>query len=436
MSRRDYGAGSCYQRHTAECPPPKKVKRKGGTVVEERPAHTCKGRWVFAFDTGWTSDGTRRRVTVTAKTKPEVLRKAKAKQAELDQGAGAAGTITVKAWAERWLAMRRRELRPSAYDALAGPIMSWVVPTIGARKVDKVTPADLRAVAEAMRDAGLASSSVHGAHKKVQQLLRAALIEGYTVSQRVLELPAPAKGKNDRQAAPLDQVAAVLDQARLLPDGGLRWAIGLVTGLRQGEVLGLTRETVDQELGLLVVDWQLQTLRYVDRRDPSAGFRVPDDFEARQIVGSYHFTRPKTAAGVRVVALPHVLADALRGWLMIAPENPWGLLWSGIDKRDGAPRPRSADDDRAEWYALQEAADRLARDMGQPGVHHPSGRHWLVHELRNNAATQLEEEGAGAPVITSLLGHTSIATSRGYMTARESEQRAALERVAVAYGLT
>lgn len=401
MAGRSYGEGSVYQRKD--------------------------GRWVATFEAGWTPRGTRRRVTVTAKTKPDVLRRRRAKQRELDAGAGSGmGNATVKSWSEVWLATRERELRPKAYAALAVPLRRWVVPTIGKRRLDKLTPADLRLVADAQRAGGLSPASVHSTHKKTQQMLKAALIEGYTVPERVLALPAPPKGKHDRQAMPLDQVAAVLDAAVTLPDGGLRWVLALVTGLRQGEVLGITRAAVDPEAGAIFVDWQLQELRWRDRNDKALGFRIPDDFEARQLVDSYHLTRPKTAAGQRQLHLPAAVANALRGWLMVAPPNPWDLLWCSRDLRDGRPRPRSADDDRAEWYALQDRAD----------VHHPSGRHWYVHELRNTAATQMAEAGVDDTVVTALMGHTSIVTSRGYVTARQEAQRAALERVAGSYGLT
>ncbi len=400
MTREDYGSGSVYQRQD--------------------------GRWVASFEAGWTPRGTRRRVTVTAKTRPEVLRRRRAKQRELDAGSGAGlGNATVKTWCETWLATRERDLRPKAYAALSIPLRRWVVPTIGRRRLDKLTPADLRLVADAQRAAGLAPSSIHTTHKKTQQMLKAALIEGYTVPDRVLALPAPPKGRHDRQAMPLDQVAAVLDAATTLPDHGLRWALALVTGLRQGEVLGITRAAVDPEAGAITVDWQLQELRWRDRRNRAAGFRIPDDFDARQLVDGYHLTRPKTVAGQRDLYLPAPIADALRGWLMVAPPNPWDLVWCSTDRRDGTLRPRSAADDRAEWYALQDTAE----------VHHPSGRPWYVHELRNTAATQMAEAGVDDTVVTALMGHTSIVTSRGYVTARQDAQRAALERVAGSYGL-
>lgn len=399
MSRTDYGTGSVYQRKD--------------------------GRWVAALEAGWRPNGTRRRITVTAKTRAEVLRRKRAKQRELDAGSGGTGHSTVKAWCEAWLTLRERELRPKAYAALAIPLRRWVIPTIGNRRLDKLTPADLRVIQDAQRAAGLSKASIRTTHQKTQQMLKAALIEGYTVPDRVLALPAPPKGRSDRQAMPADQALAILDAARALPDGGLRWALAFVTGMRQGEILGLTRESFDPIAGVIFAEWQLQELRWRDRADRSRGFRVPDDFEARQLVDGYHLTRPKTHAGIREFPLPASLADAVRGWLMTAPANPWGLLWCAQDARDGSPRPRSAADDRREFYALQEAAD----------VAHPDGRHWLVHECRNVAASTFKRDQIDDTVITSLMGHTSIQTTRGYVTTQREQKRAALESNAAAFGL-
>lgn len=398
-SRRDYGSGSVYQR--------------------------SDGRWVAAIEAGWTADGKRRRVTVTAPTKAEVLRRKRDRERELERGAGGTTNTTVKKWCETWLQIREHELRPKAYAALAVPLRRWVITTIGNRRLDRLTPADLRAVADAQRSAGLSPTSIHTTHKKTQQMLRAALVEGYTIPERVLVVPAPPKAKHDRQAIPLDQVAQLLAIARRQPDLGLRWSLALTLGLRQGEVLGLTREAFDPDSGLLSISWQLQELRWRDRHDPAKGFLVPDGFVARHLVDGYHLTQPKSVAGERAIPLPDSLAELVRGWLMVAPPNPWGLLWTQLDKRDGTLRPRSAKDDRTEFKAMQDAAQ----------VAHPSGRPWTVHELRNTAATAFSETGAADVVVTSLMGHTSIVTSRGYMTARQAEQRAALERVARALGV-
>lgn len=88
MTRRAYGAGSVYRRKD--------------------------GRWVGSIEAGYTATGARRRVTVTAKTEPEVKRKLRDRQAALRTEQSTHQRITVKAWADEYLAIRVRELRPKA----------------------------------------------------------------------------------------------------------------------------------------------------------------------------------------------------------------------------------------------------------------------------------------------------------------------------------
>lgn len=68
-------------------------------------------------------------------------------------------------------------------------------------------------------------------------------------------------------------------------------------------------------------------------------------------------------------------------------------------------------------------------------MRHPSGRFYHVHECRNVTATQLRDAEVDPLVITSLLGHSDIATSRGYMRVDRAPKRDALERVAGILGI-
>jgi site-specific recombinase XerD len=89
----------------------------------------------------------------------------------------------------------------------------------------------------------------------------------------------------------------------------------------------------------------------------------------------------------------------------------------GARVADAAGRPANNKHDLEEWHALQGSAE----------VGHPAGRYYHVHEARNLTATQLDELKASENVITSLLGHASIVTSRGYMRVHAEGKRVALE---------
>ena len=390
--------------------PPKEARRDYRTGSVYRRAGD--GLWIATIEAGYTATGGRRRITVSAKTEAEVKRKRRDKVKALEAGEEAGGRVTIKAWADQYLAIRIRDLAPKAYNAAANPIRKWVIPTIGHRRLDELTPGDIRAVHDACRKAGRQAAD---AHRALHTMLNAAISEGHPVPPRVLKVKAPAPPKSDRAAMSIEEGLACLKAAGDLPHGS-RWLFTLLYGQRQGECLGLTWDAVDLDAGAYgeaVIEWQLQPLPYNVPRDRSSGFRVPDGYEARHLVDAYHLVRPKSRAGYRVAPLLEPVRDALLRWRDVAPASPHGLVWPETNGR-----PMNDKHDRAEWWALQEAA----------GVHHPTrtrtvdGKavpgYYHVHECRNFAATMLLEAGVPEHVITDLLGHSSIVTSLRYRTVR------------------
>jgi integrase len=252
-------------------------------------------------------------------------------------------------------------------------------------------------------------------------MLKAARQEGHRVPANVLSVKAPSRVKSDREALGYADAVAILTLVLARPDGA-RWVAALLQGLRQGEALGLTWDAVNFTDRELDVSWQLQSLPYLDTKNKAAGFRVPDGYEARHLTHAYHLVRPKTTSGQRVVPLAPWMGESLQQWRQVAPENPWGLVWCGVDTRNGRvrPTPMRGVTDRRIWEGLQDAAD----------VRHPSGRHYTMHEARNTAATMLFEAEVDPKTITQILGHSSIIVSRGYQTVSRAEARKALEKVA------
>lgn len=451
--RREYGEGSIYQRHDApSCPPliDGPPHPKSGRPTRVRPDHTCQGKWMGTLEAGWTSQGVRRRIPVTGKTRAIVVRRIKAKQRELDDygDTGWNARITVKQWVEIYLERRTlppKPLSPKGWKAAAQPLRRWVVPTIGHRRVADLTPGDVRKVARAQYEAtssrggALSQSTVDSTHRQLMTCLRAAKADGARIADSVFLVEKPGMGRSDRMPLTLEETVRCLDVAQHLPHG-LRWALALLYGARQGELLGLVERCpvdghplIDFEAGVIRLEWQLQELDYVDPRNKKAGFKIPRHLAGRcvHLSGRYHLIPPKTNAGSRELPITPAIAASLRSWLEVRPENKWGLVFPAADGT-----PASDEDDRQEWYAIQSTASLLGADAGLPPVHHPSGkRPYYVHECRNTAATELDEVGASDLVTTSLLGHTSIGTSRRYQKARRPQQLEALAAISARLGL-
>jgi integrase len=402
--RREYGTGSTYQRKS-------------------------DWRWVGTVEHGYSINGKRRRVVVTSKGceggcaerchhRGEIRRKLRDKKAALDKGQATGSRITVKMWADTYLDMRVRDLSPKAYRAAESPIRRWVVPTIGSRRLDQLTPADIRAVGEAQRNRKvrgelkpLKTATVAATQRAMMTMFRAAIREGHHVPERILLVPAPSVPKSDRRGMSLTEGLACLEVASELPHA-TRWVATLLYGMRQGECLGLTWDAIDFDAGQLAIEWQLQPFPYIDTKDKRKGFRVPDDMEARHLVGSYHLKRPKSRQGYRVAPLVPFMRRALLAWRDIAPTNPHNLVWPALDGR-----PANNKHDLEEWHAIQ----------GTAGVGHPAGRYYVVHECRNFAATMLGEMRVDPFVIRSLLGHSDVVTSEGYRNVPQGPLLDALE---------
>lgn len=393
--RRTYGSGSVYKRKS-------------------------DGRYCATIEAGYTKTGGRRRITVTGKTEAEAKTKRKLKLRELDRDqAHTSERTTVKAWSDTWLAMTEKTSRPKTHTKDRAAVRQWIVPTIGARRLDQLTPADRRAVTKAITDAGRTTTSAHAYQGTLTRLLKAAAQEGHRVPANALAFTPPSVAVNDRQAIPIRDVLSMLEVASWLPHGS-RWVAAFLEGLRQGECLGLTWDEVDDET--LTICWQLQPLPYLDKHDRSKGFRVPDGYEARQLDRRMHLVRPKSKAGWRVIPLIPEVAAALNVWRTQAPtHNPHGLVWPAAN---GAPA--NAWQDSEEWKALQDTA----------GVRHPNGRHYHLHEARHTTATILMEMGVPESVRIAIMGHSSIAVTRGYEHVDLTQAREALRGAAGRLGIT
>ena len=408
--RREPGTGSLYQR-------------------------SSDGVWVGTIEAGWTETGARRRITVSDKTQAGAKRKLREKRAQIERdGLPTVGArVTVKQWAEDWLAQVERTMRPGSFATARSSVNLWVIPTIGHKRFGDLTPGDVRAVAQKQRTAGRSSSTELRTHSVLMTMLKAAMLEGHPLHPRVLATKAPTKAVSDREAMTIDQALAILPWASELHHGS-RFLAALLQGMRQAECLGLTWPAVDLDANTITVEWQLKPLPYKVARNRKSGFRIPDGYEARRLsltptidadgnpvepTGAMHLVRPKSKAGYRVIPIVPVMREALVKWrdrsADLIPSNPHNLVWPNLN---GAPTYYKVDDE--EWYGIQQAAD----------VRHPAGRLFTIHEARHTTATLLLEAGVDPTVIVAIMGHSDILTSRGYMHVNTERAREALSKVA------
>ena len=211
-----------------------------------------------------------------------------------------------------------------------------------------------------------------------------ALKRDWVVHNPVMGLLSELRGmrKTEVRTFTIEEAKALLRASTMpmyqgrTPDGNARLQcavnLGLFCGLRMGEIFGLKKENIDFQARVIRIRTSLSRLD---------GLKVP-----------------KSASGVRDVAMPEHVVALLTNWLtkhqVIGPKNPEGLLFT---RRDG--RPFNVDGFRASWGALLVRAG-LATNYLKPTFH--------FHATRHFAASWMIENGWSLPEVAGALGHAKV----------------------------
>lgn len=354
-------------------------------------------------------NGVRRRKMIRSKDKSVVLEKLTALKAELERtGDLITSTMTVEQWFDYWLReIVTKERKPKTVAGYSAVVRNRIVPALGAKtKIDKVTPAKVRAVHDQMATDGLSSGYTLNAHKVMAAALESAFREGRINRNPARMVSAPRTSPKALQALTLPEAIQLLEHVSSDPVMGARWATGLLTGARRGEVIGLEVDRVGDYIDL---SWQLQ---YLPTKAPGVPI-APLDFEYRHVEGWLFLTRPKSRSGWRLVPLVDPLRSILLRHIEATGPNKWGLVFL----HDGKPIDPNVDSQR--WKTVLAAAgiDKQIR----------------LHDLRHTAVDLLYLAGVPEDVIAELVGHSVVSQTRAYKAKGNQErlQKAMLDLTAL-----
>ena len=383
-----------------------KRRSPGEGALYQRP----DGLWAAAVELPPSADGKRRRKVITGKNPVLVRRKLEQLRRQLaDHGDLPTAGQSTGAWLTYWVeSIAAPRVRPSTLATYRSNVDRYLIPVLGKVPLDKLTPTHVRRLHQAITvDRGLSSTTALQAHRILARALKDAHREGRVTRNVATLTDAPRKAVSTRGALTVDQAVRLLASVADDPYGS-RWATALFTGARQGECLGLTRDRVDFPGERLVLSWQLQRLPYAHGcgmktragwlcghvrggNCPARVMRVPAGYEALQVHGGLHLTRPKSRSGWRVIPLVDPLRTILARHLEATTTE---LLWCGPDGHPIDPAK-----DWAAWHRALAAAEL-------PRV--------PLHAARHTTATLLLAAGVPQRVITEILGHSSAAVSAAY----------------------
>lgn len=320
---------------------------------------------------------------------------------------------TVAEYMDRWIT-EHPSARASTKELYASLLRTCITPTLGRVPVARLTPERVRrwhyelgerlaADAAARRAALLARgrdvspvtvSDGRARQAQAYRLLRAAMSTA-VVDQVIDEQPCRIAGGGaprralgrvpdvaDRLLSP-EQVSSVADA---MPARYRALVLAAAwSGLRQGELLALTRGDLD----LSVVPATVRVRRGVRRSDN----------------GTISVDLPKTRASVRVVSLPAPLAAAIAGHLE-----------EFVAEDTDAPVFTTASGTNPARSNLNTTFRRALDVAGVPPVR--------FHDLRHVAQVFAAEAGATLPELMARLGHASPAAAMIYLHARAERDHA------------
>lgn len=367
-------------------------------------------------------NGKRQRKTARSKDWDTAYRKLREmKQQARDNPYMSARTLTVEAWSRIWLeSIAAKKNRPKTVHTYRGLITREILPVIGTKRLDALAPADIRAVLDNTLTR-LSPNTAHQVHRILAVMLKYAMVEGHTHRNVAKLVDSPPRPEHDSPGLTVEQAIHLISHAR---DNGdplwTLWAAVLLTGARQGELLGLEIDRVGDFIDL---SWQLQRVPYehgcggtcMHRKAghcPQRKVTFPADWKNRPLHGGLWLSVPKTQAGTRVIPLVEPLRSIILTHIATdTGPNLYGLVWHTPDGRPIDPR----DESRA-WHDALDAA-------GLPSIRLHDGRHTTIDLLY--------EAGVPEDIIMEIVGHSVRAVTRGYKSkAKQVRKIAAMKQLA------
>ena len=234
------------------------------TVTRQGKEYTY---WEARFTVGYDS-GTGRQIqrSITGKTQKDVAQRLRQLTAEIDQGTYKEPCkLTLGEWLDVWAKDYLNHVKPRTLESYRCQIENHIRPALGAVKLDALSTHMIQNFYNQLgkgdqHKAALAAKSIKIVHGVLHKALQQAVIIGYMRLNPTDACSLPRVVRKDLHPLDEAQISAFL-QAIKGHEMEALFIVTLFTGMRQGEVLGLTWDCVDFQAGTITVNKQLQLAR-------------------------------------------------------------------------------------------------------------------------------------------------------------------------------
>lgn len=288
--------------------------------------------------------------------------------------------VTMAEYLRSWLEHVGHQRAGATHERYEYICKRYLIPHLGALRLQQLQPLHVQQTYDLLEERGgkdgrpLAPGTVALCHRILRRALKQA-VRWQLVNRNVCEQVDPPTPGRGRPAGLEPAHARVLLEAARSVGGWLLVfvTVGVATGCRRGELLGLRWSDVDLDQGAATIRRSLGLVR-----------------------GQLVYSPPKTEAGERTLELPAFAHTALKTHR--AAQAQLRLAFGGaydtasdlvICREDGSPL-------RPDYVTHR--FKRLVRDAGLPEAVH-------THTMRHGFASLLAAGGEGAADIAKVLGH-------------------------------
>lgn len=279
------------------------------------------------------------------------------------------GTGKISDFFEYWLScITKPHVKVSTFSNYAAIAEKWILPYFGKQKLYKIKKEEVQCFISGLSGYQLSPGTVHNIYNVLQAAMKKAKEYGYLSVNPCEDIRLPQIEKKEARLLTL-QEQKILEKEAKEDKNGFPILLASYTGLRVGELCGLTWEDVDLENGVLRVS---KTIRRIQCFEPEVHAKTV------LITGS-----AKSSTSARTIPLPSCILELFR-------EHRKTAAGKYVFEYHGHPlEPR----------ILQYRFQALLKKAGLPSIN--------FHALRHTFATRCMELCFDIKTLSEILGHAS-----------------------------